>query len=300
MLVLKISSLFALLSLTSVESVALFEKVNYDEFIGVWHSCLETTTMTYEGEVKVKKHTKQNVPCRGIQVANITYVGDDNGMDHTGQEKVTQILQLRQEVLNHCELLGITPDMCPNATIAGNTFEGKNVKYVQNYHGIGSYGSQHHVKFYGEEKSYYDVHGELIRVPDVDAVEDQDFFDCTYKAELQGIVCDARQNEYRWGIEGSDVWHPIGFADFGTYYLVENMAACPFCENYQCSETKFRIRANILGLGSNNKITCSNVNKIENEHVKKLVCETAGTEKNTNKKGLIKELCPNACGECLD
>jgi len=277
-----------------------FEKVNYNEFIGVWHSCLETSHMTFSGEAQ-DKHTHQNEKCRKIQMANITYVGDEDGKDHTGFEDVTQILQLEHVGLNHCEFWGMTGPTCPNATWAHNDRgEEGTVMYKQNFHGIGSYLNEHHVKFYGEEKHAIDHKGNMVRHKH-DDVEDQDFFDCSYDANLKGLVCDTRQNEYRnAGGEGKEGW-TSAYNDFGTYYLVKDMADCKFCENYRCPDIRNRITANILGLGMNKKITCANVGEIEDEFTRMLVCETRGHKgAGVNRvPGAIKDWCPNVCGECM-
>jgi len=278
-----------------------FEKVNYNEFIGVWHSCLETSHMTFEGEAQ-DKHTHQNVPCRGVQMANITYVGDENGKDHSGFEDVTQILQLERKGLNHCEMWGLTGATCPNATMNDERTDEQTVMYTQKFHGIGSYLSEHHLKFYGEEKSIEMVDGTIVRGKN-DHIEDQDFFDCTYDAPLKGLLCDRRQNEYREGdgVEGSD-WRPIAYNDFGTHYLVKDMAQCSFCNAYKCTDIRNRITANILGLGMNKKISCANVGEIEDEAVRMQICDTPGrytVKDGTNVRGHIKDFCPNVCGQCM-
>jgi len=278
-----------------------FEKVKYDEFTGVWHSCLETAHMTFEG-VPQPKHTHQNVPCRGIQMANITYVANEDGMDNSGLVKVTQILQLERIGLNHCEFWGLTGATCPNATMNDERTGEQTVMYTQKFHGIGSYLSEHHVKFYGEEKSIETVDGTIVRGKN-DHIEDQDFFDCTYDARLKGLLCDRRQNEYREGdgVKGSD-WQPMAYSDFGTHYLVKDMAQCSFCEDYKCRDINNNMVVNVLGLGKNKKVSCFNVDKIEHEAARMQVCDTIGTQGVNEKKRTkyVKEFCPNACGQCMD
>jgi len=281
-----------------------FEKVNYNDFIGNWHSCLETSHMTFEG-VAQKKHTHQNVPCRGVHMANITYVGDEDGMDHSGFEKVTQILQLQRIGLNHCEMWGLTGATCPNATMPGNErTDEQTVMYKQNFHGIGSYLNEHRVKFYGEEKSITTVDGSTVRGKN-DHIEDQDFFDCSYNAKLEGLLCDRRQNEFRNGdgVEGSE-WRPIAYNDFGTHYLVKDMAQCQFCDTYKCVDYRRSVVANILGLGASKTVTCANVGKIQDEVIKMAVCDTKAKTRPVKgtpiRHDLIKGFCPNVCGACMD
>jgi len=278
-----------------------FEKVNYNDFIGIWHSCLETSHMSFGGEAQ-KKHTHQNEKCRKIQMANITYVGDEDGMDHSGFEKVTQILQLEHVGLNHCEFWGMTGPTCPNATWANNDRgEEGTVMYKQNFHGIGSYLNEHHVKFYGEEKHAIDHMGGMVRHP-FDHVEDQDFFDCSYDANLKGLVCDTRQNEFRNGFGEDSEGAGFAYNDFGTYYLVKDMAHCKFCEDYKCVDERKGLVVDVLGLGDVKKVTCSNVGKIELEVAKMAVCDTRArlnVKNKVPKRGLIKEFCPNVCGECM-
>jgi len=57
-----------------------------------------------------------------------------------------------------------------------------------------------------------------------------------------------------------------------------------------------------LGLGDVKKVTCSNVGKIELEVAKMAVCDTRArlnVKNKVPKRGLIKEFCPNVCGECM-
>jgi len=278
-----------------------FEEVDYNDFIGVWHSCLETSHMTFSGEAQ-EKHTHQNEKCRKIQMANITYVANEDGMDNSGLEKVTQILQLEHVGLNHCPFWGMSGATCPNATWAHNDRgEEGTVMYKQNFHGIGSYLNEHHVKFYGEEKHAIDHMGNMVRHKH-DDVEDQDFFDCSYDANLKGLVCDTRQNEYRQnGGEEKEGW-TSAYNDFGTYYLVKDMAQCKFCEEYRCRDIPKNLVVNVLGLGVNKKVTCLNVGKIEDEAVRMQVCDTLGTQgtKKNMKTKFVKEFCPNACLQCMD
>jgi len=279
-----------------------FEDVKYDQFIGKWYSCLETTHMTFAGEAQ-KKHTHQNEKCRAIEMANIEYVGDENGMDADGVVEITQILELQHTGLNHCEFWGFTGATCPNATWSTNDrgAEGT-IMYHQNFHGIGSFGSTNHVKFYGEEKHAIDINGDEVHHP-FDHMEDQDFFDCSYKEDLQGIVCDTRQNEYRnaGDMSNEEGW-TSAYADFGSYYLVQDMSKCGFCEEYKCKDSKKKMKANIMGLGNNNKVTCSNVGKVEEEVTKQMICDTEAeiVGGSNGEKGLIKDHCPNVCGMCMD
>jgi len=299
MYILKAAQALALFSFA--EGIGM-EDVKYDEFIGKWYSCLETNHMTFEGETQ-KKHTHQNTKCIGYEMAEMRYVGDDNGMDHTGMVKVTRILELTRHGLNHCEMWGLTGATCPNATLPNHgREEEQTVMYTQNFHGIGSYMNENHVQFYGEEKSYVAVDGSIIKGT-YDSVEDQDFFDCTYEEDLDGLICDRRQNEYRPGMGTGDEWRPISYSDFGTHYLVQDMKKCGFCSSYECVDTNKRLKADILGFGVIKKVTCNNVNKIDEEATKKMICDTEAevVGGNDNKgKAPIKDHCPNVCGICMD
>merc|ERR1712037_38548 len=193
-------------------------KANWDWAIGDWYHCLVTDQMNFGGSAQ-SKHVNEDQACRGIHFGNIHYSGGKN----------ESILELTHDYLNHCEMWSMGGPLCPNATQVGNDRgdEG-NILVRTTAQGIGSHmpGKENKITFYGDHVHAMDSSGSWVKGA-MAHVEDMDWFDCTLLnlKKAKGMICEVRQNEVR-----SSGWGDIDYSDYGSYFLVQDMTKCNYCD----------------------------------------------------------------------
>lgn len=225
-----------------------FLNEDFSEFVGTWHSCMQTSLMTFGGE-NAPKHVVEQVGCEAGALGNVTRVGDND-----------QSMQMDVFILNHCffwDLGGPGQPPCPDDLLESDDRGPGNVLVKYQYFGIGSFADPGKIRMVSDHTFIRNEEGEWTASHDRAKLENKDTMDCQVYGD--GIVCDWRINEYRtsselkpkgcvldgectqdgfgacaglggvWSRECNKIkYTPDGFVydSFGSYYLVQDMADC--------------------------------------------------------------------------
>jgi len=186
---------------------------------GTWYECLETSLMTFTGDV-APKHINENVECSGKEFGNIAKVGNHS-----------KIYQLTHMMLNHCQMWKFSKETCPNQTLPNhNRGDEGNVIIMQQAEGIGSYAlGTKTIKFYSDfvkvsNGTHFHTRAEHA------TEEDMDTYECHMGSTSNSMVCDVHHYEARWSSWSPPNSDSFKYQDFGSYSLVKDLKDCKMCK----------------------------------------------------------------------